>query len=72
MRGMMEEEAINPDIYLNLSDIDLSDIPMDSELDDMIGSLPGKKHIFTNGTVSHAENVLNAFVFVIILIRFLI
>ena len=62
MRGMMEEEAINPDIYLNfVHDIDLSDIPIDSELDDMIGSLPGKKHIFTNGTVSHAENVLNAF-----------
>ena len=62
MRGMMTEEAICPDTYLNfVHDIDLSDMPLDQELDRMIGSLPGRKHIFTNGTVSHAENVLNAF-----------
>ena len=62
MRGMMTEEAICPDTYLNfVHDIDLSDMPLDQELDWMIGALPGRKHIFTNGTVSHAENVLNAF-----------
>ena len=62
MRGMMTEEAICPDTYLNfVHDIDLSDMPLDQELDRMIGALPGKKHIFTNGTVPHAENVLNAF-----------
>ena len=62
MRGMMIEEAICPDTYLNfVHDIDLSDMPVDQELDRMIGALPGKKHIFTNGTVPHAENVLNAF-----------
>ena len=62
MRGMMIEEAISPDTYLNfVHDIDLSDMPLDQELDRMIGALPGKKHIFTNGTVPHAENVLNAF-----------
>ena len=62
MRGMMTEEAICPDSYLNfVHDIDLSDMPLDQELDQMIGALPGKKHIFTNGTVPHAENVLNAF-----------
>jgi putative hydrolase of the HAD superfamily len=27
----------------------------------MIGALPGRKHIFTNGTVPHAENILNAY-----------
>jgi putative hydrolase of the HAD superfamily len=42
-------------------DIDLSDMPLDHELDRMIGALPGRKHIFTNGTVPHAENVLDAF-----------
>jgi putative hydrolase of the HAD superfamily len=36
-------------------------MPLDHELDRMIGALPGKKHIFTNGTVPHAENVLDAF-----------
>ena len=62
MRGMMTEESICPDAYLNfVHDIDLSDMPLDQELNRMIGALPGKKHIFTNGTVSHAENVLNAF-----------
>ena len=62
MRGMMTEEAICPDTYLNfVHDIDLSDLQRDRELDWMIGALPGKKHIFTNGTVPHAENVLNAF-----------
>lgn len=62
MRGMMIEECICPDQYLNfVHDIDLSDMSSDLELDRLIGILPGKKHIFTNGTVSHAENVLNAF-----------
>jgi len=62
MRGMMTEEAICPDTYLNfVHDIDLSDMPLDQELYRMIGALPGRKHIFTNGTVPHAENVLNAF-----------
>jgi putative hydrolase of the HAD superfamily len=62
MRGMMTEEAICPDTYLHyVHDIDLSDMPFDKELDRMIAGLPGKKHIFTNGTVPHAENVLKAF-----------
>ncbi len=62
MRGMMIEEAICPDTYLNfVHDIDLTDMSLDQELNRMIGALPGKKHIFTNGTVPHAENVLNAF-----------
>lgn len=62
MRGMMAEEAICPDRYLSfVHDIDLSDMSLDQELDKMIGALPGNKHIFTNGTVPHAENVLNAF-----------
>ena len=62
MRGMMTEEAICPDAYLSfVHDIDLSDMPLDHELDRMIGALPGRKHIFTNGTVPHAENVLDAF-----------
>ena len=59
---MMTEEAICPDTYLSfVHDIDLSDMSLDYELDRMIGALPGKKHIFTNGTVPHAENVLDAF-----------
>ena len=62
MRGMMSEENIDPDVYLNyVHDIDVSDLPHETELDAMIGALPGRKHIFTNGTVPHAENILNAY-----------
>ena len=56
MRGLMTEENIEPKIYLDfVHDIDLSDLSHDWELDHLLDELPGKKHIFTNGTVSHAK-----------------
>ena len=62
MRGMMSEENIDPDVYLNyVHDIDVSDLNHDTELDSLISGLPGLKHIFTNGTVRHAENILYAY-----------
>lgn len=62
MRGLMVEEGLAPADYLHyVHDIDVSDLPVESELDRMLGELPGKKHIFTNGTVPHAENILNAY-----------
>ena len=62
MRGMMSEENIEPDIYLNyVHDIDVSDLHHDTELNGLISGLPGRKHIFTNGTVRHAENILSAY-----------
>ena len=62
MRGMMTEENIQPETYLSfVHDIDVSDLAYDKELDTMLNVLPGKKHIFTNGTVSHAENILLAY-----------
>ena len=62
MRGLMTEENIEPKIYLDfVHDIDLSDLSHDWELDHLLDELPGKKHIFTNGTVSHAKNILNAY-----------
>ena len=62
MRGMMSEENIDPDVYLDyVHDIDVSDLDHDAELDGLISSLPGVKHIFTNGTVRHAENILSAY-----------
>jgi putative hydrolase of the HAD superfamily len=62
MRGLMVEENLTPDAYLHyVHDIDVSDLPYEAELDQMIGALPGRKHIFTNGTVPHAENILNAY-----------
>ena len=62
MRGMMSEENIDPDVYLDyVHDIDVSDLNHDTELDRLISGLPGLKHIFTNGTVRHAENILSAY-----------
>ena len=62
MRGMMSEEDIDPDVYLDyVHDIDVSDLNHDAELDRLISSLPGLKHIFTNGTVRHAENILSSY-----------
>jgi putative hydrolase of the HAD superfamily len=62
MRGMMTEENIAPKLYLDfVHDIDLSDLDHDLELDRMLTALPGRKHIFTNGTVPHAENILSAY-----------
>ena len=62
MRGLMVEQGLTPEEYLHfVHDIDVSDLPHETELDAMIGALPGRKHIFTNGTVPHAENILNAY-----------
>ncbi len=62
MRGMMSEEDIQPDVYLNyVHNIDVSDLNHDIELDELLSGLPGRKHIFTNGTVRHAENILSAY-----------
>jgi len=62
MRGLMVEQGLKPADYLHfVHDIDVSDLARESELDAMLDNLPGRKHIFTNGTVAHAENILNAY-----------
>jgi len=62
MRGLMVEQGLAPEDYLHfVHDIDVSDLPFEAELDAMLAALPGRKHIFTNGTVPHAENILNAY-----------
>ena len=55
MRGLMVEQNLAPEDYLHfVHDIDVSDLPVETELDAMLTALPGRKHIFTNGTVPHA------------------
>jgi putative hydrolase of the HAD superfamily len=39
-------------------DIDLSLIPPNPELGQILGLLPGRKFVFTNGSVRHAERVM--------------
>ncbi len=58
LNGLMTCHNLDPHLYLNyVHNIDLSSISHDSALNDVLGKLPGRKLIFTNGSVSHAENV---------------
>ncbi len=61
LRGLMDEHDINPQHYLDdVHDIDYSSILPNEELGILIQALPGRKHIFTNGDVPHAERTLAA------------
>jgi putative hydrolase of the HAD superfamily len=59
LRGLMSEHQVAPDDFLDyVHDIDHSPVPADLSLDDALHRLPGRKLIFTNGTVAHARKVL--------------
>ena len=59
LRGLMTEHGITPDEFLDfVHDIDHSPVPPNKDLDEALHQLPGRKLIFTNGTVAHAEKVL--------------
>ena len=61
-RGLMEAHQMDPAEFLSyVHDIDLSEITYDEELDQALGNLPGKKVVFTNGTVKHASRILEAY-----------
>lgn len=58
MRGLMIEHGVDPEIFLHfVHDIDVSDMDPDPRLGGLIGRLPGRKIIFTNGSVKHAERI---------------
>jgi putative hydrolase of the HAD superfamily len=59
LRGLMVEHGVNPDGFLDyVHDIDHTPVAPDPLLDEALHALPGRKLIFTNGTVAHAEKVL--------------
>ena len=59
LRGLMVEHGLPPAEYLDfVHDIDVMAIPPDPGLDAVLARLPGRKLVFTNGTVAHAERVL--------------
>ncbi|MSP67211.1 MAG: pyrimidine 5'-nucleotidase [Alphaproteobacteria bacterium] len=59
MRGMMIRHGVDPKAFLEfVHDIDVTVVPPDQALDAALGRLPGRKLIFTNGSVAHAENVM--------------
>lgn len=59
LRGLMVEHGIDPAAFLEyVHDIDVSVVPPAPELDAALDRLPGRKMIYTNGTVAHADRVL--------------
>ena len=58
LSGLMAIHKMEPKPFLDyVHDIDLSVVPRSPELRAGIAALPGRKLIFTNGTVAHAERV---------------
>jgi putative hydrolase of the HAD superfamily len=59
LRGLMNVHGIDPRPFLDyVHDIDLSGIPPNLALGAALAALPGRKIVFTNGSVRHAERVL--------------
>ncbi len=60
LSGLMAHHNLEPTRYLAyVHDIDYSVIPADPALSAALARLPGRKLIFTNGSRSHALNVMN-------------
>lgn len=59
LAGLMAEHGAAPDEFLAfVHEIDHSVVPENRSLRAAITSLPGRRYIFTNGSVSHAEKTL--------------
>jgi putative hydrolase of the HAD superfamily len=58
MNGLMLHHDMDPHHYLDyVHQIDLTGIPKNPTLNDILSDLPGKKVIFTNGSTNHARRV---------------
>ena len=61
LRGLMETRDIDPHDFLDhVHDIDYSQLPQNPGLAAMLSALPGRKLIYTNGSMKHAMNTLAA------------
>lgn len=59
LNGLMLHHKIRPEEFLDfVHAIDLSPVAADARLDAALEKLPGRKVIYTNGSVRHAENVM--------------
>ncbi|MGB6087613.1 pyrimidine 5'-nucleotidase [Parvibaculum sp.] len=59
LSGLMAVHGCEPEPFLDfVHDIDVSGVMADEALGAAIARLPGRKIIFTNGSLAHAENVL--------------
>lgn len=59
LRGLMTEHDVDPVAFLDyVHDIDVSPVDPTPDLALSLSRLPGRKLIYTNGSVAHAHNVL--------------
>ena len=59
LAGLMKNYKIDPEDFLSIvHDIDFSVLPKDLNLLDALNNLPGRKLVYTNGTVPYAKEVL--------------
>ena len=60
LRGLMDRHGVAPEAYLEyVHAIDLSPVTPAPDLDAALSALSGRKLIFTNGSVPHAEGILS-------------
>ena len=58
LAGLMAKHDVKPDVFMDfVHDIDLAPVSHMPDLADAISRLEGRKFIFTNGSVRHAERV---------------
>jgi putative hydrolase of the HAD superfamily len=61
LAGLMADYAIDPDPYLaEVHDIDYSVLPASPALRDALHALPGRRHVFTNGSRAHGHRTISA------------
>ncbi|MGV6839582.1 MAG: pyrimidine 5'-nucleotidase [Planktomarina sp.] len=61
LAGLMEHHGTDPHAFLDhVHDIDFTPLTPDPNLAAIIAALPGRKVIYTNGTVPYARNVIKA------------
>lgn len=61
LSGLMQVNKVPPEDFLDyVHEINLAVLPDSRDLSQTIKDLPGRKFIFTNGSVRHAENVCGA------------
>jgi putative hydrolase of the HAD superfamily len=61
LAGLMQEHAIDPHEFLeDVHDIPLDRVQCDERLGRVLGRLPGRKFVFTNGDAPYARRVLEA------------
>ena len=59
LRGLMTHHNVDPHAFLHfVHEIDVTPVPPSPALEAALAALPGRKFIFTNGSVAHAERVM--------------